>query len=177
MILFLVDVQNLFWSVRDTFGPDARVDFKQLLDVARDGREAHMRSIAYYVRAPHATTSFPNALGTLGYEVRTTHLRKDGEGRMTNTDVDSRLICDALEAVFTNPEIDTVIVASGDGDFIPMYEVFVRKGLKVEVMAFQDALNPELLKKAQVRLLTRSVLWEGVQHAGADEGGIAEGGS
>jgi len=38
-LLFLVDVQNLFYSARDAYGLASRVDFRKLKEAALNGRK------------------------------------------------------------------------------------------------------------------------------------------
>lgn len=55
--------------------------------------------------------------------------------------VDVNLTIDVLRAAYTDA-IDKVIIVSGDGDYIPLYEEVMRLGKRVFVAAFKNGLNP-----------------------------------
>ena len=40
--------------------------------------------------------------------------------------------------------LDAVYLLSGDGDFIPLIQAVMRKGMRVHLMALSDGLNPQL---------------------------------
>lgn len=63
------------------------------------------------------------------------------EKRSTKTkSVDINLVTDILRYAHSR-SVDQVVVVSGDGDFIPVYEEVQRLGITVTVMAFSNGLN------------------------------------
>ncbi len=50
----------------------------------------------------------------------------------------------AIDAVRTAEIVDTIVLASGDGDFIPLVEYLKNQGRRVEVMAFGPSASGKL---------------------------------
>jgi hypothetical protein len=61
--------------------------------------------------------------------------------------VDIRMTTDILSHVYRN-NVDTVLLMSGDGDYLPVVEEVIRHGKHVYVSAFRSGLNPRLLELA-----------------------------
>ena len=40
--------------------------------------------------------------------------------------------------------VDALYLVSGDGDFIPLIQAVMRKGMQVNLLALSDGLNPQL---------------------------------
>jgi len=182
MILLLCDAQNLFYSVRDLFGNDARVDFKKLIEAARSNREhEEVRPIAYLAQyqqgAGPTDTGVISAFKATGYEVRVRQVKQRPGGKFSSPNTDSDIILDAMDLV-TKCDIKVVVIASGDRDFVPLYQKLKERGIRVEVLAFQDSLSGELMRHVdEIRLLGASILFDvkelpnGSVEAGAAESG------
>lgn len=57
--------------------------------------------------------------------------------------VDINIAVDMLN--YASPEnLDVMYLVSGDGDFLPLIEAVMRKGMRVHLMALSDGLNPQL---------------------------------
>ena len=54
----------------------------------------------------------------------------------------------AMDVVRTLPLIDTVILVSGDGDFVDLLDYCRGHGRRTEVMAFKKTTNNKLLEEA-----------------------------
>jgi len=166
-ILLLVDVQNLFYSVRDLFGIDARVDFKRLIEAAKNNREdVSVTAVAYLAVLGDSggkagmSRGIVAALKTVGYEVRLKEVRQDLDGKLHDTNLDGEIIVEAM-SLLNQDSYDTLVLASGDGDFVPLYTKLHECGIRVEVLAFQDSLNREIVRYVnEVRLLGKSILFE-----------------
>lgn len=163
MILLMVDTQNLFYSVRDAYGAGSRIDFKKLRDAARNKRRQKVKPIAYLAKyGDDNSTALETALRTLGYSVRVHGVKKDGQGNYQKTNTDTYLAMDTIDTVFNEPNVKTVVVASGDSDFIPLYDRLRKRGVRVEVVAFKDSLGNDVAQHVdEVRLLDESVIFEG----------------
>ena len=57
--------------------------------------------------------------------------------------VDLNITLDMLVAAYTHP-IDTVILITGDGDFVPVVREVMHRGLKVQCLGLSSGLSPEL---------------------------------
>jgi len=143
--LVAIDTQNLFYSVRDLYGPGARIDFRKLKDKAKQicGTE-DVRCVAYLTHLKDELTSLVAALKKLGYEIRNKPIQKRANGEVVGSDVDMDIV---VEIAMAWAHYKVVCVASGDGDFIPLYNELRKKGVKVIVLSFSNALNTELIRK------------------------------
>ncbi len=142
-VAVLIDVQNMYYSARHLY--NAKVDFRTLLRDAVQGRKL-VRAIAYAVKAGEKDeATFYTALEAIGYEVRLKELQVF-IGGAKKADWDIGIAMDAIEQA---PKLDTVIIVSGDGDFIPLLEHLRRAlGCRVEVMAFGRSASSKLAETA-----------------------------
>ncbi|MEM4407418.1 MAG: NYN domain-containing protein [Candidatus Caldarchaeum sp.] len=58
---------------------------------------------------------------------------------------DMRLCIDALEVLYTRPEIRTFVLIAGDHDYIPLVQHLQRQGRTVFIVAFRGNLSGDLL--------------------------------
>lgn len=151
-----IDVQNLYHSAKNLYG--ARVNFKELIRALTAGRKL-IRAIAYVVKsegiieaprpaAPKTTSSegaFFEALKNAGLELRIKDIQVY-PGGMKKADWDVGL---AIDAIRMGPSLDTIILVTGDGDFLPLVD-YLRWGLgkEVEVAAFSRTASGKLKEVA-----------------------------
>ena len=141
-VAVFIDVQNLYHSARNLY--QAKVNFKEIIRVALEGRKL-VRSFAYVVRTKTGEEKpFFEALVKLGIETRIRDL-KEFYGGMKKADWDVGIVIDAVK---TASAVDVVVLASGDGDFIPLVEYLKNQGKKVEVIAFDRSASGELQETA-----------------------------
>jgi len=138
-----VDVQNMYYSARALY--NARVNFKNILQDATAGRSL-IRASAYVIRTEEIKREpFFEALSRIGYEIKAKDLQVFAGGAKKG-DWDVGIAMDAIEQA---PKIDTIILVSGDGDFVPLLEHLRRAmGCRVEVMAFEKSTNKQLKETA-----------------------------
>lgn len=129
-IAILIDVQNLYHSAKNLYR--ARVNFKNLVLEATAGRQL-IRAIAYVAKSDEpGEASFFDALEKAGIEVRVKDLQVYPDGTKKG-DWDVGL---AVDAVRLSSNIDTIVLISGDGDFIALVEYLKALGKHVEIMGF-----------------------------------------
>ncbi|MBI5045570.1 MAG: NYN domain-containing protein [Candidatus Niyogibacteria bacterium] len=137
-VAVFLDVQNLYHSARSIY--DARVNFKELLKTAVGGRNL-IRAFAYVISTKTGEEKpFFEALVKLGIETREKPLQ-EFFGGMKKADWDVGLSIDAVRIAQT---VDTVVIASGDGDFIPLVEYLKNQGRRVEVISFGKSTSSAL---------------------------------
>ncbi len=125
-----IDTQNLYHSARNLF--KARVNFGAVLKDAVAGR-ALVRAVAYVITTEAGDEkNFFEALTKLGIETKTKDLQIFHTGTKKG-DWDVGLTVDAIKM---SPRLDSVIIVSGDGDFIPLVEYLQTNGVQVEVVSF-----------------------------------------
>ncbi|MFA6254247.1 MAG: NYN domain-containing protein [Candidatus Paceibacterota bacterium] len=139
-----IDTQNLYHSAKNLYS-GARVNFGQVLKDALAGREL-IRALAYMVTTEAGDEkNFIEALGKIGIEVKTKDLQIFVDGSK-KADWDVGLAVDAIKAA---PKLDTVIIGSGDGDFVPLVEYLKENmGAQVEVVAFGKSSSAKLKEAA-----------------------------
>ena len=141
-VAMLIDVQNLYHSARALY--QKRVNFKELLETAVGDRQL-IRAFAYVVRTKTGEERpFFDALTKLGIEIRVKDLQ-EYYGGMKKADWDVGI---AVDAIKTAEIVDTIILASGDGDYIPLVEYLKNQGRRVEVMAFGRSTSSKLRESA-----------------------------
>lgn len=138
----LIDTQNLYHSAKHLFG--SRVNFKEVLKNAVAGRKL-IRAIAYVVKTESGEEkSFFDALSKSGIEMRVKDLQIF-PGGMKKGDWDVGL---AVDAVRLAPQLDAIVLVTGDGDFVPLVEYLKFHHLQVEVMSFERSTSSKLIEAA-----------------------------
>lgn len=134
-----VDVQNLYYSARNIY--NARVNFTALLKEAVGERKL-IRAITYVIRAQMPEEqSFFDALGKAGYEVKAKDLQVFFGG-VKKGDWDVGITMDMIKMM---NKLDSIVLASGDGDYIPLVEYLKNFGVRVEVIAFGKSASSKLI--------------------------------
>ena len=88
---------------------------------------------------------FFEALEKVGIETKTKNLQIFAGGAK-KADWDVGLAVDAIKLA---PKLDSVIIVSGDGDFIPLVEYLqINEGCQVEVIAFGKSASAKLKEAA-----------------------------
>lgn len=141
-VAVFIDVQNLYHSARALY--QKRVNFKELLDSGLGQRQL-IRAFAYVVRTKTGEEKpFFEALEKLGIEMRVKDLQ-EFYGGMKKADWDVGI---AVDAIKTSEIVDVIVLASGDGDYIPLVEYLKNQGRRVEVMAFGRSTSSKLREVA-----------------------------
>lgn len=139
-----VDVQNLYYSARALFR--AKVNFKEVLRQAVAGRKL-IRAIAYVIKTDifAKEEEFFEALEKFGFEVKAKDLQIFYGGAKKG-DWDIGIAMDTIELA---PKLDTIVLVSGDGDFVPLVQHLKRAmSCKVEIMAFRKSASSRLIEEA-----------------------------
>lgn len=137
-VAVLIDVQNLYHSAKNLYG--ARVNFREILKLAISQRNL-IRAFAYVVRTKTGEEKpFFEALIKLGIETRVRELQ-EYFGGLKKADWDVGITVDAIRIA---PSVDTIVLASGDGDFLQLVEYLKNQGKRVEVIAFGRSASSKL---------------------------------
>lgn len=141
-VAVLMDVQNLYHSAKNLYG--ARVNFREVLKSAV-GKRNLIRAFAYVVRTKTGEEKpFFDALMKLGIETRIRDLQ-EFYGGLKKADWDVGITVDAIRIA---PSVDTICLASGDGDFLQLVEYLKNQGKRVEVIAFGRSTSSKLKEAA-----------------------------
>ena len=138
----LIDVQNLYYSARNLYG--RKVNFGEVLKTGVSGRK-FIRAFAYVVRTKTGEEKpFFDALTKLGIETRVRDLQ-EFYGGAKKADWDVGIVIDAIR---TAASLDVIVLASVDGDFIPLVEYLKNYGKRVEVLSFGKTTSLKLKEAA-----------------------------
>jgi len=149
-----IDIQNLYHSAKNIY--NRRVNYRELVK-AVTGKRRLVQALAYVVKSDSVLessvsrltgkteASFFNALEKSDIKLRVKDLQIF-PGGMKKADWDVGIAVDAIRLA---PSIDVVILATGDGDFVPLIE-YLRFGLgkEVEVAAFSKSASGRLKEYA-----------------------------
>lgn len=140
-----VDTQNLYYAARDGHG--RHVDYARLRDHAARGRRlAHANAYVVERDGERTAFGFVTKLSALGYRVHRRSVRihrADDGGRPTmDGDWDMGIAADMVRAW---DGVDVLVLASGDGDFVPIVRLAQERGLRVEASAFRATTSQALI--------------------------------
>ena len=138
-----IDTQNLYHSAKHLY--KARVNFANILEEAVGGRTL-VRAIAYVIKTESGEEkNFFEALTKMGIETKIKDLQIFSDGAK-KADWDVGL---AIDAVKLAPKLDTVVLVTGDGDFVPLIQYLdMNEGCQVEVIAFGKSSSAKLKETA-----------------------------
>ncbi len=135
-----VDVANLLYSARTL---RTTIDFGKLLDFLRGNRRL-VRAHAYCPTSPQPGDDqmFLQAVKGLGYRITTKNYKTFASGAK-KADMDLDLCMDIVRLV-DGKAVDTIVLVSGDSDFIPLLDYCSDHGVRVEVVAFDESMSASL---------------------------------
>lgn len=138
-----IDTQNVYHSAKNLYR--SKVNFGKVVQDVLAGRQL-IRAIAYVISSESGEEqSFFDALTKSGIETKTKDLQIFiGGAKKADWDVGL-----AVDAIKMSPKLDTIIIISGDGDFVPLVEFLkTNSGCQVEVVAFGKSTSSKLIESA-----------------------------
>lgn len=138
-----IDTQNVYHSAKNIY--HTRANFGNILKDSVAGRRL-IRARAYSVTTETGEEKgFFEALEKVGIEMRLKDLQVF-YGGAKKADWDVGLAVDAITAA---PKLDTVILVTGDGDFVPLVQYLqTHGGCQVEVVSFGRSTSAKLKEAA-----------------------------
>lgn len=136
-----IDVQNLYYSARAMY--EMNVNFGRILEEATGSRQL-IRALAYVIKseAPKEQGFF-DALEKAGLEIRSKDIQVFADGQKKG-DWDVGI---AIDAVKIADRLDVIVLATGDGDFIPLVHYLrENKGCRVEGISFTRSTSSKLIE-------------------------------
>lgn len=134
-----VDASNMYFAAQNLY--KANLNYGNLLKTAVAGRQL-VRAFAYVIESDNnKEKDFFSALQDLGFETRIKPLQVF-QGGAKKGDWDVGL---AIDVVRSLPMLDTVVLVSGDGDYVDMLEYVRGHGRRTEVMAFKKNTSSKLI--------------------------------
>lgn len=137
-VAILIDTQNLYHSAKNLY--KSKVNFGNVVKGALGGRKL-IRAVSYVVNTESGEEQpFFEALEKVGIEIKTKDLQIF-YGGAKKADWDVGL---AVDAIKLSLKVDAIILASGDGDFVPMVEYVKSQGCQVEAISFGRSSSSKL---------------------------------
>ncbi len=137
-VAILIDTQNLYHSAKNLY--KSKVNFAAVVKAALGDRKL-IRALSYVVNTESGEeTPFFEALEKVGIEIKTKDLQIF-YGGAKKADWDVGLAIDAIKLA---NKVDAIILATGDGDFIPLVEYVKNQGCQVEVITFGRSASGRL---------------------------------
>ncbi|MEX0912911.1 MAG: NYN domain-containing protein [Candidatus Paceibacterota bacterium] len=137
-VAILIDTQNLYHSGKNLY--HAKVNFGNVVKTALGGRKL-VRALSYVVNTESGEEgAFFEALEKLGIEIKTKDLQIF-YGGAKKADWDVGLAIDAIKLAH---KVDAIVIASGDGDFVPLVEYIKSQGCQVEFISFGRSSSQKL---------------------------------
>jgi len=146
-ISIFVDVQNIYYTCRQAY--QSNFDYNRFW--AQATRDRQLVSAFAYATEPSddKQAQFQNILRAIGFTVKLTPLLKRRDGS-TKADWDVGIALDVYEAA---PDCDTILLASGDGDFdVLLHRIRTRFATTSEVYGV-PRLTSDLLIQAADRFV------------------------
>ena len=134
-----IDTQNLYHSAKNLY--KAKVNFGNVVKEALGGRIL-IRAVAYVIRTESEDErGFFEALNKIGIETKVKDIRIfAGGAKKADWDIGM-----AIDAIAMANKLDTVVLATGDGDFVPLVEYLrYSSGIQVEVISFGKSSSGQL---------------------------------
>ena len=129
-VAILIDTQNLYHSAKNLY--KSKVNFGAVVKAALGERKL-VRALSYVVNTESGEEApFFEALEKLGIEIKTKDLQIFfGGAKKADWDVGM-----AIDAIKLSHKVDAIVIATGDGDFIPLVEYVKAQGCQVEAISF-----------------------------------------
>ncbi len=137
-VAVIIDTQNLYHSAKNLY--KCKVNFASVLKQAVGGRRL-VRATSYVVNTESGEEQpFFEALEKIGIEIKTKDLQIFyGGAKKADWDVGM-----AVDAIKLAPKVDAIVLATGDGDFIPLVEYVKSQGCQVEAITFGRSASSKL---------------------------------
>tara|TARA_B100001989_G_scaffold225055_1_gene179840 strand:- start:271 stop:909 length:639 start_codon:yes stop_codon:yes gene_type:complete len=129
-VAVIIDTQNLYHSAKNLY--KSKVNFGEVVKAAVGDRKL-IRAVSYVVNTESGEESaFFDAMEKIGIEIKTKDLQIFyGGAKKADWDVGM-----AVDAIKMAHKVDAIVLATGDGDFIPCVEYVKSLGCQVEAVTF-----------------------------------------
>lgn len=129
-----LDIQNVYYGALDNF--KSKIDFRKLTESIVKGRHLVVAN-AYLINSDIDNTNFVNFMKQMKYNIVSKDLKKRSDGSAKgNLDIEM-----AIDIITESDRLDTVVLVSGDGDFVALVEHLKRQNIQVEVYSFSNIKN------------------------------------
>lgn len=164
-VLASVDIQALFLSCREEYGPLARVDFVKLMALFNKDKDPDriVDAIAYILASPlHDDRNFIRFLKKLNYftmrKAATIKSNEDSIQQIKSKAWSDQMVWESLKMLGS---YDEIFIVSGNGGFCSVAKAAKDAGKKVTVVSFQSSLQSQLASLAdEVIYIDRDLIFD-----------------
>ena len=148
-VAIFIDGENIHYSAKQL---NMRLDYLKLCSKIAGPRRL-VRSYFYTAvsNQSEGKIDFINFLKLNGFTVVTKEIKSfndmEGSGRNVRSVLDMEMAIDAIEL---SEHLDTVVLCTGDGDFVPLVQALGRRGKHVEVCALREMTSTDLIAAADL---------------------------
>jgi uncharacterized protein (TIGR00288 family) len=157
----LIDGANIYMRCLER---NVRIDFSKLLE--RLKHRQIIKSIMYHVEVNAVREAgYVRRIRKMGYEVKIKHLKIKSDGRKkADMDVDI-----AIDAVCLADDVDVICILSGDVDYVPLIRYLKDRGVRTEVMGFEQDTSYQLKQTVdQFYPITKDLLLDNDSSSSSD---------
>ncbi len=149
-VAVFIDFENIYISTREKYGSNP--NFEYIMEHCGSyGRIVIARAYADWYQFSRIT----NALYANGIEPRyvptyyyTQDQERNGNGTAIKNSADIHLVIDAMRTLYSNPNIQTFVLVTGDRDFIPLVNTIRQHGKQVVVIGVAESTSSHLAQSA-----------------------------
>jgi hypothetical protein len=132
-VAMLIDGNNIGKSIKTAYGQDYMMDFYKVVPKILNGRK--LNRLIYLREGKHISERLAGML------------RRKYMGKVIPCDKSADVTL-TIDAVKLADKVDTIVIFSGDGDYIPLVVYLRAVGVRVEVVCAKHSASPELIKEA-----------------------------
>lgn len=138
-----VDVQNMFYSAKKL--KQSKLNYGTLLrDIV--GERQLVRAVAYIMqRSDVNQQAFQEALTHFGYDLRIQEMKVRPGTDGQSTTKGSWDVGMSLEVMALADKLDTIVLVTGDSDYLPLVNALRQKGCRTELVSFTGATSGDLI--------------------------------
>lgn len=137
-VAVFIDVENIHYSTVNEYGDSP--DWARIVDLCK--QQGRISSIQAFGDWRNEFADDVEKMQRSGIQVK--FVPRGRQGKKSKSSLDSYLIVSAMTLFFQHPNIKTLILASGDRDYIPMIDELRAMGITVIILAIKNTLSADL---------------------------------
>jgi uncharacterized LabA/DUF88 family protein len=138
-LLLIIDVQNLFYSIRDLYGMNSRIDFLKIREIScRKSKCSYVDARVYLTSLKEDLKYLNDFLIYNGFDIRVKELNNAFK---VKGDVDTQIVADTIPDI---KKYQQFVICSGDSDFIPLVNAIKQQSKEVGIISFDRTSSKKL---------------------------------
>jgi uncharacterized LabA/DUF88 family protein len=142
-IIIYIDNSNLFHSFQSLNFQCDYSKLKKIIKKQRNLLEANIYTgLMYPVREKEK--AWFSSLNKMGYNLKTRAIKVAPNGKKIEKRIDVLMAVDIISSAYEKG-VDTIIIVSGDSDFVPVVKKLKDLNKKVEIWSFRKLLSQQMM--------------------------------